>query len=107
MSNMQYYVYILSSTYKRLYIGVTNNLSRRCYEHKLKLTEGFTLKYNITALVYFEVFSNIDDAIARETQLKGWRREKKISLIEAQNSQWKDLSEGWFEPSGDSSLRSE
>ena len=92
---MSYYVYILSSKYKKTYIGVTNNLERRLYEHKNKLIVGHTSKYNIYRLVYFEQFSDIQQAIARETQLKDWRREKKVALIEAKNPEWKDLSEEW------------
>ena len=100
---MQYYIYILSSKYKKLYIGVTNNIERRLYEHRHKLIKGFTAKYNIDRLVYFEVFSDIHQAIDRETQLKSWRREKKIILIEGMNKEWTDLSEGWKHSSGDSS----
>ena len=90
---------------KTLYTGVTNNLARRVYEHKNKLIEGFTKKYNITRLVYFEVFNNIEDAIRREKQIKGWVRKKKIALIESINPEWKDLFEELL--SEDSSLRSE
>jgi putative endonuclease len=89
-----YYVYILSNKSKTLYTGVSNNLTRRVYEHRHKLIEGFTKKYNIDKLVYFEVFSNVDDAIRREKQIKGWLRKKKIELIESLNSEWNDLSEG-------------
>jgi putative endonuclease len=92
---MTYYVYILSSKYKKTYIGITNNLERRLYEHKNKLIAGHTSKYNIDRLVYFEQFDGIQQAITRETQLKDWRREKKVALIEAMNPEWKDLSEGW------------
>jgi len=79
---------------KTLYTGVTNNLMRRVYEHKNKLVEGFTKKYNITKLVYLELFNNPDDAIRREKQIKGWIRKKKIDLIESMNPDWKDLSDG-------------
>jgi putative endonuclease len=72
-----YYVYILSNTSKTLYIGVTNNLERRVYEHKNKLIDGFTKKYNLTKLVYFETTTDIKAAIYREKQLKGWLRSKK------------------------------
>ena len=92
-----YYVYILCNwNNKVLYIGVTNNLERRVYEHKNKLIEGFTSKYNINKLVYFEDASDIKAAIAREKQLKGWNREKKNNLIETMNPEWKDLSESWY-----------
>jgi len=90
-----YYVYILSNTSKTLYIGVTNNLERRVYEHKNKLIDGFTKKYNLTKLVYFETTTDIKAAIYREKQLKGWLRSKKIALIEQNNSNWQDLSLSW------------
>ena len=87
-----YYIYILTNKSKTLYIGVTNNLNRRVYEHKNKLIEGFTKKYNLDKLVYFEVFNNIEDAIRREKQLKNWHRQWKINLVESVNKEWKDLS---------------
>jgi putative endonuclease len=90
-----YYVYILASKSRTLYTGVTNNLERRMVEHKRKLQRGFTARYNINRLVHFEVFDDVIDAIAREKQIKGWGRMKKIVLIEATNRDWKDLSEGW------------
>ena len=90
-----YYVYILSNTSKTLYIGVTNNLEGRVYEHKNKLIDGFTKKYNLTKLVYFETTTDIKAAIYREKQLKGWLRSKKIALIEQNNSNWQDLSLSW------------
>ena len=92
----QYYVYILSNKNDNvLYIGVTNNLERRIYEHKNKLVDGFTKKYNISKLLFFEYCSNVKAAIAREKQLKKWNRSKKIHLIEQMNPTWKDLSENW------------
>ncbi len=100
----QYYVYIMTNNSKTLYTGITNNLVRRVYEHKHKLVEGFTKKYNITRLVYYEEMNSIPDAIAREKQIKGWLRVKKIALIESANQEWKDLSENWFEEEADSSL---
>jgi len=87
-----YYVYILSNKSKTLYIGVTNNLIRRMYEHKQKLINGFSKKYNLTKLVYFESTTDINAAIKREKQLKNWHREWKINLIESRNPDWKDLS---------------
>ena len=89
-----YYVYILTNLRdKLLYIGVTNNLIRRVYEHKNKVVEGFTKDYSIDKLVYYyETCHSAEDAIRREKQLKGWRREKKIALIERLNPYWKDLS---------------
>jgi len=92
----QYYVYILANISRRLYVGITNNLERRIYEHKHKLMPGFTSEYNITRLVYIETTSDALAAIAREKQLKGWLRSKKIALIESQNPGWEDLSAGWF-----------
>ncbi len=92
----QYYVYIMTNRSKTLYTGVTNDLMRRVYEHKNKMVEGFTKKYNINRLVYFEETSDVQSAITREKQIKGWLRSKKIALIESKNPEWKDLSEGWF-----------
>lgn len=92
-----YYVYIMTNYSKTLYTGVTNDLTRRIYEHKQKLIPGFTEKYNITKLVYFEETSNVNAAITREKQIKGWLRSKKITLIESLNPEWNDLSAGWYE----------
>ena len=89
------YVYILSNKSKTLYIGVTNDLQRRIYEHKHKLIDGFAKKYNLTSLVYIETFNNMQDAIHREKQLKNWHREWKINLIESINPDWKDLSKNF------------
>jgi putative endonuclease len=89
----QYFVYIMTNKSETLYTGVTNNLERRVYEHKHHLVKGFTNKYNIDKLVYFEETNDINAAIAREKQIKGWLRKKKIALIEAINPEWKDLSE--------------
>jgi len=79
-----------------LYTGVTDNLERRVYEHKSKLIKGFTKRYNITKLVYYEMTNDVQSAIQREKQIKGWLRKKKIVLIEAVNPKWMDLSEEWF-----------
>ena len=88
-----YFVNILTNiTNKVLYVGITNDLIRRLYEHKHKLIKGFTQKYRLTKLVYFEEFSNVNDAIAAEKKIKGWLRIKKIKLIESINPQWNDLS---------------
>ena len=92
MSNRAYYVYIAASLSRVLYIGVTNDLERRAAQHRDKLILGFTAKYNIKHLVYFEQFDYIDQALAREKQLKGWTRAKKIRLIEQLNPDWDDLS---------------
>lgn len=88
----QYYVYIMTNQSRTLYTGITNDLVRRTYEHKNKLVPGFTAKYRITRLVYFEETSDIQAAIAREKQIKGWLREKKLTLIESMNPKWEDLS---------------
>lgn len=92
---MNYFVYLLAS--KRngtLYIGVTNNLARRADEHKSKQIPGFTRKHGVDILVWYEVYSNIDAAIAREKQIKDWNRAWKIRLIEKDNSGWNDLALG-------------
>jgi len=92
------YVYIITNKPKgTLYIGVTNNLIRRMDEHRRKVGSQFAAKYNLTHLVYFEVFPDIREAIAREKQLKDWRREKKVALIEEDNPLWDDLSEDLIE----------
>ena len=91
--NKNYYVYIITNCKNTvLYIGVTNNLERRVYEHKNKLIEGFSKRYNLNKLVYFEYLQDIIVAIEREKQLKGWIRSKKISLIESVNPNWNDLA---------------
>ena len=90
----EYYVYILTNKSKTLYIGVTNDLQRRASQHKSKSIDGFTKKYNIDRLVWFESTNDINDAIAFEKKLKGWKRARKIALIEESNPEWKDLSEG-------------
>ncbi len=86
-----FYVYIMTNRSRMLYTGVTNNLKRRVWEHKRKMVEGFTQKYNMTKSVDFETGSDIRAAIAREKQIKGWLRAKKIALIESVNPHWKDL----------------
>ncbi len=93
----QYYVYIMTNGVRTLYIGVTNDLTRRVYEHQHKLLVGFTKKYNITMLVHYEVTTDVESAISREKQLKGWRRSKKIDLVTSSNPTWVDLSLDWHE----------
>jgi putative endonuclease len=93
----QYFVYIMTSNSGTLYIGMTNSLERRVYQHKHKVVEGFTSRYDVNRLVYFEIFGDVRDVIAREKQIKSWRRSKKIALIESMNPKWKDLSEEWYE----------
>jgi putative endonuclease len=92
-----YYVYILSSQRRVLYIGITSNIEQRIFQHKAHTFAGFTAKYNITNLVYFERYGNVLTAIRREKELKYWRREKKIKLIESANPTWCDLSYGWYQ----------
>ena len=96
-----YYVYIMSSATRTIYTGVTNNLERRVLEHKRHLIKGFTAKYDVTRLVYYETHRDITEAIAREKQIKGWVRRKKVELIATDNPQWRDLSDGWFVFRGD------
>ena len=91
----QSYVYILTGRSNTLYVGVTSGLEKRVHEHKEKVVEGFAERYNLTSVVYYEVHDSITTAIAREKQIKGWTREKKIALIESVNPQWRDLSEEW------------
>lgn len=91
----QYYVYIMTNKSRTIYTGVTNDLQRRVYEHKQKLVPGFTAKYNISRLVYFEETTDALSAIAREKQIKGWLRVKKTNLIESTNPEWLDLAEDW------------
>ncbi|MEW6387233.1 MAG: GIY-YIG nuclease family protein [Thermodesulfobacteriota bacterium] len=92
----QYFVYIMTNKSGTLYVGVTNDLERRISKHKNSLVKGFTKKYKINRLVYYEETNDILAAIEREKQVKGWRRDKKNALIESINPEWKDLSEGWF-----------
>ena len=87
-----YCVYIMASESGVLYIGVTNDLERRVIEHKKKKVPGFSTRYNVQKLVYFELFSNVNAAIVREKQLKGWLRKRKVALIESVNPHWNDLS---------------
>jgi putative endonuclease len=87
-----YYVYILTNTHHTvLYTGVTNDLERRCFEHKQKKIKGFTQKYNVDKLIYFERYDFIDLAIAREKQIKGYSRMKKVALIDQFNKEWREL----------------
>jgi putative endonuclease len=95
-SDSSYWVYIMTNRSDTLYIGMTNNLARRIWQHRVGNVEGFAATYRIDRLIYAESFTEVRDAIAREKQLKGWRREKKVALIEATNPDWKDLSEDWL-----------
>ena len=88
----QYYVYILTNAYNTvLYTGITNDIERRCLEHKKKYVKGFTQKYNVDKLVYFETYNEVEEAIKREKQIKGYSRSKKVALIKGFNKNWKDL----------------
>ena len=91
-----YYVYIMTSRTGTLYTGMTSNLKRRVYEHKQKLRDGFTKKYDVTRLAYYEETSDVHAALAREKEIKKWRRSKKIALIKSVNPKWRDLSAGWY-----------
>ncbi|HNS51310.1 MAG TPA: GIY-YIG nuclease family protein [Anaerolineae bacterium] len=93
-----YYVYIMTNQSRTLYTGVTNDLERGVYEHKQGSGSSFTAKYNITCLVYYEECPDVRSAIAREKEIKGWRRDKKLVLIESIYPQWQDLSAGWYRP---------
>ncbi len=89
---MEYYIYMVTNKHKNVvYTGITNDLLRRVYEHKTKIQKGFTEKYNVEFLVYYEVYAEVDDAITREKQIKGWSRKKKDRLIGDFNPEWRDL----------------
>ena len=108
MRPKKFYVYIMASRSRTLYVGVTNDLERRVAEHKRGQLPGFTSRYRVSRLVYFEATENVESAIAREKEIKGWRREKKVALIESSNPTWEDLSAEWLGGEGraDPSLRS-
>ena len=92
----QYYVYIITNNINgTLYIGMTKDLERRMFEHKNKIVKGFTEKYNITQWVYYETYKYVNDAIKREKNMKKWKRQWKINLIEEENPNWEDLSKDW------------
>ncbi len=93
----QYDVYILLNASRMLYVGVTNDLMRRMSEHRQKLAPGYAARYNLKKLAYYETYNDVNVAIAREKELKGWRRERKVALIEAGNPEWRDLCEEWFQ----------
>ncbi|HXZ40080.1 MAG TPA: GIY-YIG nuclease family protein [Terriglobales bacterium] len=95
MKDHEYFVYIVCSRSGTLYIGITNNLYRRVLQHKQREIEGFSSKYNCDRLVYYESYDDVQKAIDREKQLKGWRRAKKIALIESRNPRWEDFAEKW------------
>jgi putative endonuclease len=93
-----FWVYIMTNRSKTLYIGVTGNLERRMYEHRKGLIPGFASRYLITRLIHAEPFADARQAIGREKELKGWRRERKLALVEESNPEWHDLAEEWFGP---------
>jgi putative endonuclease len=93
VSGNSYYAYIAASLSHTVYIGVTNDLRRRMYEHRHKLLGGFTARYSVDRLVYLEHFTSAEAAIARETEMKKWSRKKKVALVEATNAGWHDLAE--------------
>jgi putative endonuclease len=97
MHEGSYFAYIVASRSRTLYIGVTGDLHKRVWEHKWKERDGFSSTYNCDRLVWFESFQDIRNAIAREKQLKGWRREKKLQLIARTNAAWVDLSRDWYD----------
>jgi putative endonuclease len=98
MRQRTYYVYIIASHSRRIYTGVTNDLLRRVWEHRAKVANGFSARYRTTSLVFFfEMTGDARSAITREKQLKNWRREKKIELIERDKPAWRDLAAGWFD----------
>jgi putative endonuclease len=106
----KYFVYVMSNRTHTLYVGITNDLVRRTFEHKHKLLKGFTARYSLDRLVYFDETTDVHEVIAREKQLKGWLRARKITLIESTNPDWQDLSRRWFDQNEslrtDPSLRS-
>ena len=97
LKDHNYYIYIISNwNNKVIYVGMTNDIERRIYEHKNKIFEGFSKKYNLNKLVYYEYTNDVNAAIQREKQIKKWRREKKNNLIESMNPEWKDLAKELF-----------
>jgi putative endonuclease len=92
-----YYVYILASQRRVLYLGMTSNIEQRIFQHKTHAFGGFTAQFNVTSLVHFERYGDALKAIRREKEIKGWRREKKLALIESENPTWRDLSYGWYQ----------
>jgi putative endonuclease len=96
MQNKTYFTYMVASRSRTLYIGVTSNLEARVLQHKQKMFPGFTAQYNCDRLIWFERYSEIEHAIQREKQLKGWSRAKKTALIVTQNPTWEDLGKQWY-----------
>jgi len=100
-----YFVYIMSSQRRVLYVGLTGSLVRRILQHKTGDLEGFTSRYKVTQLVYYQCFENVHNAIRREKEIKGWIRQKKVAPIEGVNPKWKDLSARWFNSQSDEEFR--
>jgi len=94
----RYYVYIMASRSLTLYTGVTRDIYHRALQHKAGEIEGFTKRYHVTRLVYYETFKYVNNALAREKQIKAWTRGKRLALIKTMNTTWQDLAEGWGEP---------
>ena len=97
VGNRTYHIYILTNKSGTLYTGITGNLKKRVWQHKTKEVNGFTQKYNIDRLIYYETFGDVWSAIAREKQIKGWVRRRKVELIASMNPEWHDLSDGWYD----------
>ena len=97
MATKHYYVYLMASRSRTLYTGLSNSIGRRVWEHKQGLVPGFTKKYTVHRLVYFEVYNDVRRAIEREKEIKAWRREKKVELVNSVNPTWHDLAEQWYE----------
>jgi len=98
MAARRYYVYMMASRSRTLYTGLTNTIGRRVWEHKKGLVAGFAKKYAVHRLVYFEVYDDVRRAIEREKEIKAWRREKKLELVESVNPTWHDLAKEWYQP---------
>jgi putative endonuclease len=98
MNGKTYFVYILASRSRNLYTGITNHLERRVYQHKKGEIPGFTTRYRIHRLVYFETLGSVNAAIAREKQIKAWTRAKRVALVEKHNPTWDDLATDWYSP---------
>ena len=97
-THRSYWVYVLTNQpYGTLYVGVTSSLKTRIWQHQSGTVDGFTKRYELKRLVYLEEFRDVSNAIARETELKGWRRARKLALIELDNRMWEDLSKGWYD----------
>ena len=102
-----YYTYIMTNKSGTLYIGVTNDIERRVWEHRFGDGQGFTKRYKVDRLLYYEDYGDVTEAIDREKQLKGWRRSRKVALVTEGNPHWEDLASDWLLEGPDSSLRSE